>query len=76
MGHYQRMKGGRIKDPLYSTSTSPRTTKKPLWFQISLEARRLWDEMALQSMPRPGRMLTNHLAGTIMDLIDPQQALS
>ena len=76
LGHYQWTKGGRIKDPLYSTSTSPRTVKKPLRFQISLEARRMWDEMTLQAMPRPGRMLTRHLAGTIMDLIDPLQALS
>ena len=76
LGHYQRTKGGRIKDPLYSTSTSPRTVKKPLRFRISPEARRMWDEMALQTMPRPGRMLTRRLAGTIMGSIDPLQALS
>ena len=76
LGHYQRTKGGCVKDPLYSTSTSPRTTKKLLRFWISPEARRMWDEMALQMMPCPGRMLTRHLAGTIMDSIDPLQALS
>ena len=75
LGHYQRTKGGRIRDPLYSTSVSPWTTKKPLQFQISLEARRMWDEMALQMMPRPGRMLTCWLAGTIMESIDLLQAL-
>ena len=76
LGHYQCMKGGHIKDPLYSASTYPHMVKKPLQFQISPEARRIWDEMALQVMPRPGRMLTHRLAGTIMDSIDPLQALS
>ena len=76
LGHYQRTKGGRIKDPLYSTSTSPWTMKKPLRFRISPEARKMWDEMALQTMPRPGRMLTRHLAGMIMGSVDPLQALS
>ena len=76
LGHYQCTKGGRVKDPLYSTLTSPQTTKKPLRFWISPESRRMWDKMVLQMMPRPGRMLTHWLAGMIMDLIDPLQALS
>ena len=76
LSHYQQTKGGRIKDPLYSASAFPWTTKKPLQFRISPEARRMWDKMALQTMPRPGRMLTRHLAGTILDSINPLQALS
>ena len=34
------------------------------------------ERMVLQTMPRPGRMLTRHLAGMIMDSINPLQALS
>ena len=67
-GHYLRTVGGHLPDPLYHhPSPRKRTTKKPLRYRLTPAERRDLDELVLEALPRPGRMLTRQLLGRIMD---------
>ena len=67
-GHYLRTVGGHLPDPLYHhPSPRKRTTKKPLCYRLTPAERRDLDKLALEALPRPGRMLTRQLLGKIMD---------
>ena len=65
-GHYLRMVGGHLPNPLYHHPSPRKTTKKPLRYRLTPAERRDLDELALEALPRPGRMLTRQLLGKIM----------
>jgi hypothetical protein len=64
--HYLRTQGGRVRDPLYPSSTpTQRKTRKPRRYTARPEEVRDEEILALSQIPTGGRMLTRSYLGKI-----------